>query len=102
MPLNTRAFTITLSIVAASAYLFGALLHVVTPWGAPSLLSYIFHVDVTALAKPFSWDSFTVGLVLFAALGAFLGALTAWLYNTLAHQGAAARSPAAVANSATT
>jgi hypothetical protein len=88
MPINTRALAITLSIVGATAYLLGAILHVVSPWGAPALVAYIFHVDLTSLARPFAWDSFVVGLVIFAALGAVCGALTAWLYNTLAHHAA--------------
>jgi hypothetical protein len=87
MSIHTRAFAITLSIVGATAYLLGAILHVVSPWGAPALVAYIFHVDVTSLARPFAWDSFVVGMVIFAALGAVFGALTAWLYNTLAQRG---------------
>lgn len=90
MLIQTRAYAITLSIVGATTYLLGAILHVVSPWGAPALVAYIFHVDVTPLARPFAWDSFVVGMALFAAVGALLGALTAWLYNMLAHRTATA------------
>jgi hypothetical protein len=90
MPIHIRAFAIALSIVGATAYLLGAVLHVISPWGAPALVAYIVHVDVAPLARSFTWDSFVVGLAIFAAVAAVLGALTAWLYNMLAHRTATA------------
>jgi hypothetical protein len=83
MKLNTGALAITWAVISALVYLMGAILHVVSPWGAPALVSYIFHVDVIGLAQQFTWDSFFVGLAIFAVAGALVGAVTAWMYNAL-------------------
>jgi hypothetical protein len=83
MKLHTRALAITCAIISGAVYVAGGILHVVTPWGAPALVSYIFRVDVFNLAQPFTWDSFFVGLVIFAVAGAVLGAVTAWIYNAI-------------------
>ena len=81
MQLHPRALAIAAAILGASLYAFGALVHVVVPWGAPAVVAYVFRVDVIDLARPLTWDSFLVGLLALAATGAVLGGLTAWLYN---------------------
>lgn len=87
MKLHTGVLAITWAIVAAMVYVIGGILHVVSPWGAPALVSYIFHIDVIELAIPFTWDGFLVGVAVFAVVGAMLGAVTGWLYNTIASRG---------------
>src|SRR5205814_10676979 len=81
MRLHIAALAVTWAVISAMVYVIGAILHVVSPWGAPALMSYIFHVDVMSLAEPFTWDSFFVGVGIFAVIGAVIGAGTAWIYN---------------------
>ena len=81
MKLQPRALAITGGILGISLYAFGAIVHVLVPWGAPAVVAYVFRVDVIDLARPLTWDSLLVGLVALAATGAVLGGLTASLYN---------------------
>lgn len=90
--LDTRAFTIASATVSAAAYLLGALLHVVSPWGAPAAASYVFRVDVIDLSRDLTWDSFVVGALLFTVTGGALGGFCAWVYNRLATKAAPASS----------
>ncbi|HEU4996657.1 MAG TPA: hypothetical protein VFT29_17695 [Gemmatimonadaceae bacterium] len=86
MRLHVGALAVTGAIVAATAYVLGGIMHVLTPWGAPALVSYIFHVDIIQLGVPFSWDSFLVGAIVFAGAGAFFGGFAAWVYNTVSSE----------------
>lgn len=98
MKLDLRATTITGAIVCAAFYAAGAVLNVVLAWGAPALVSYIFHVDLIGLSYAFTWDSFAVGLVISAITGASLGGVTGFVYNKvtawLAASSAASAQPA--------
>jgi hypothetical protein len=94
MRLQLKALAITGAAVALLAYLLGAIVNFLSPWGAVALVSYIYHVDLTNLARPFAWDSFVLGCLAVGAFGGLMGALTAWIYNAVA-AGAATRVPAA-------
>jgi len=89
MQLDPRAGAIAASLVSVVAYVLGAILHLVLPWGAPALVSFLFRVDIVELTQDFSWISAGTGLVLFAFFGAFFGYLGCWTYNRIALPGAA-------------
>jgi hypothetical protein len=83
MRLHPRAMAVTGATVAVCAYLLGAIVHVISPWGAPALLAYIFYIDLYPLARPFYWDGFFVGIAMFAGGGFILGWVNATMYNWL-------------------
>ena len=84
MKLQPTAMAITGAILGAGLYAFGALVHVVVPWGAPAVVAYLFRVDVIDLARPLTWDSFVVGFLALTIAGALAGGVAAWLYNWIA------------------
>lgn len=86
MRLNERAGGLAAAAVSTLAYVLGAILHTLLPWGAPALVSFVFRVDIVELAQPFSWMSFGAGLVLFAGFGALFGFAGCWTYNRLCAQ----------------
>lgn len=98
MKVDLRSAVITGAIASALFYACGALLNATLAWGAPALVSYIFHVDLIALSHAFTLDSFAVGLVMCAIAGAVAGGLVASVYNRVsgwrAASSAASASPA--------
>ncbi len=83
MRIDPRSAAITVAVVAVLWYFVGAVVNALSPWGAAALVSYIFHVDLIKLARPFAWDSFAVGVLVCGAGGAFWGYVGAHLYNRL-------------------
>lgn len=98
MKLDLRAVAITGAIASAIFYAGGALLNLMLAWGTPALVSYIFHVDVIELSRPFTWDSFCVGLVICGITGSVMGVIVGSVYNRatawLAASSAASAPPA--------
>jgi hypothetical protein len=83
MRLQTGALAITGAVVALFAYLLGAIINLLSPWGALTLVAYIYRVDLENLARPFAWDGFVVGVVSVGLFGALLGAVAARMYNAV-------------------
>lgn len=81
MKIDLRAAMITGAIASAVLYAGGALLNVVLAWGAPALVSYIFHVDLIGLSHPFTVDSFAIGLVICGIVGCVAAGVVASVYN---------------------
>lgn len=83
MRLDPKPFGIAAGVIAAATYLLCALFVAVAPTATQAALSYVLHVDLTALARLLSIGSFTVGLVAFGGFIGLCAFFTAGLYNVL-------------------
>jgi hypothetical protein len=83
MKLNVRSLFLGATIVAAVSYVLCALFVALAPGDTSRLFSFIFHIDLTGLARHVTWPSFLGGLVSFSiGVGAHVAA-AAWLANRL-------------------
>jgi len=81
MTLHIRAFAISVGLVTAVAFTICAFFVALAPEATRAFFSYLFHIDLTGLAWPISWESFLAGLVASTLGMGLLGAFVAWLYN---------------------
>lgn len=81
MGINTRALGFATGLVAASTFVVCGLFVALAPGTTSSFLSWVFHIDLTSLARPISVASFIGGLVLFSLFIGVCVAAAAWLYN---------------------
>ena len=85
MRLEPRAFGLASGITAALLFAACALYVAVNPGGATALFGFVMHMDLTGLARPLTFGSFSGGLVFWGLLVGLTFAFAAWLYNLLVH-----------------
>ena len=84
MKLDIRAFAISVGGVTGVVFTICAFFVAIAPEATRAFVGYLFHVDLTGLARTISWGSSFAGL-LGTGLGmAFFAAAVAALYNRLA------------------
>ena len=81
MGINTRALGFATALVAASTFVVCGLFVAVAPGATSSFFSWVFHIDLTGMARPISVASFIGGLVLFSLFLGVCVSAAAWLYN---------------------
>ena len=79
---------LALSVAAVAAVAFGICGLFVTFVPGPTLtfLSWVLHIDVTAVARPVSVPNLVGGVLLFAAYAGLIAGTIAAIYNRLARQ----------------
>lgn len=85
MRFNTRALGIAAASVTAAAYSICALFVAVYPGATSAFFGYIFHVDLSNVARPLTWLSYFAGAVGLSLFVGFVVGLVGWLYNALEH-----------------
>lgn len=84
MKLNIWPFSLSVGIVTAVASIICGLLIALAPEATMAVVSYLFHIDLTGLARAITWGGFFAGLVV-SVLVMMLGAASvAWLYDHFA------------------
>jgi hypothetical protein len=81
MKLNIRAVFYASLLVSAVSFAVCALFVAVAPEATSRFFSFVFHIDLTRLARHITWGSFVGGLVCFGAGVAVHFSAAAWLYN---------------------
>jgi len=84
MKLNIKAVALAEAIVAGALFVLCRLAFALAPDTTLTTLRYLTHLDWSSVAMPVSWGGFVSGLVVFTIFVALVGALWAWLYNSLA------------------
>ena len=83
MKLDVWAFAIAVGGITAVVFTICAFFVAIAPEATSAFVGYLFHVDLTGLARAISWGSFFAGL-LGTSLGmAFLAGAVAGFYNRL-------------------
>ena len=83
MKLKAPALGVAAAIVTAIGFGTCGLLFAIAPGPTAAFVSWVLHVDVTAMTRPVSTTNLLVGIVLFASyVGLFVG-VTAALYNRI-------------------
>lgn len=82
MKLDIKAFAYAVGLMSAILYTICAILVAVAPEATMTVFSYLFHLDLTNLARTIGWGSYFVGLIGITLGSALIGAGTAWFYNT--------------------
>ncbi len=81
MGINTRALGTASALAAASIFVVCSIFVALAPGLASGVFSWVFHIDITSLARPISLGGFVAGLLVFSAfIGAFAAA-AGWMYN---------------------
>lgn len=83
--MRIKSLSLGLSAAVITAFGFGicGLFFAIAPGPTSAFISWVMHIDVTAMTRPVSAPNLLAGIVLFGAyVGLFVGA-TAALYNRL-------------------
>lgn len=83
MKINTRALGISSATIAAASYVVCGLFVVAAPGATSRFFGWIFHIDLSSMARQISITSFIGGLILFSAFVGTCVAATAGMYNRL-------------------
>jgi hypothetical protein len=86
MKLNVKAIAIAEAVVAGILFVLCRLAFTLAPDTTLAAMKYLFHTDWTDIAVPVTWGGFFLGLVVFMAFTAVVGAVWAWFYNHLARE----------------
>lgn len=84
MRLNAAALALAAGITTALIYAVCAVIVAIAPGSTTAVISYLLHLDLTALARPLTWGSFATGIVCVSLAVAFAVALLGALYNRFA------------------
>ena len=85
MKLDVRAAALAVGGIAALAYALCTVFCVVVPESTVVYLSTaFFHVDLTGIYRPITWDTFIIGLLGYGLGMAVVAGATTWVYNRLA------------------
>ena len=85
MKLNVKAIAIAEGLVMAAVFVICAFVIAVAPEQTAAATRYLFHIDLSSLARPISWGGFFAGLVVFSVFMAAVAGLWASIYNRFAH-----------------
>ena len=83
MRFNTRALGIAAASVTAAVYTICALFVALYPGATSAFFGYLFHVDLSNIARPLSWLSYFAGVIGLSLFVGFVVGLVGWLYNAL-------------------
>ena len=83
MGINTCALGFASGIVAAATFVVCGLMVAVAPGATSSFFGWVFHIDLSSLARPISVTSFVGGLIVYSFFVGVCVAAAAWLYNRL-------------------
>lgn len=86
MKLNVKAIAIAHGAMAGILFVLCRLVFTLAPDSTIAAMKYLFHTDWTAVAVPVNWGGFLLGLVLFMAFAAAVGAAWSSIYNWLAQE----------------
>ena len=81
MGINTRALACASGLVAAATFVICGLFVAVAPGTTSAFFGWVFHIDLSGMARSISVSSFIGGLVVFSVFVAACVGTAAWLYN---------------------
>lgn len=85
MKLDVRAIAISEGLVMAAVFVICAFVIAVAPEQTAAATRYLFHIDLSSLARPINWGGFFLGLVVFSVFMAVVAGLWGSIYNRFAH-----------------
>lgn len=90
MRLDTQAFAIAAAVIAAALFLICAFFVAVAPEATTRFAGHLIHSDLSGITRSLTWGNFLGGLVCWTLGTGLVAAAVSWVYNRLAHAGAAA------------
>ena len=84
MKLDTRAFAIAASIIAAALFLICAFFVAVAPEATTRFAGHLIHVDLSGFTRTLSWGNFFGGLLCWTLGTALVTSALSLIYNRLA------------------
>ncbi|HKZ78266.1 MAG TPA: DUF5676 family membrane protein [Pyrinomonadaceae bacterium] len=84
MKLDVRAIAISEGLVMAAVFVICAFFIAVAPGQTAAATRYLFHIDLSGLARPVSWGGFLSGLVVFSVFMAVVAGVWGAIYNRFA------------------
>ena len=85
MKLDIKAVAIAEALVVAAVFVLCAFVIAVVPEQTAAATRYLFHIDLSSLARPINWGGFISGLIVSSVAMGLAGAVWASLYNRFAH-----------------
>lgn len=86
MKLNVKAVSIAEGLVVAVVFVICTFVIAVVPEQTAPATRYLFHVDLSGLARPISWGGFFSGLIVSSIAMGLAGAAWASIYNRFAQE----------------
>ena len=86
MKLDIKAVAIAEGLVVAAVFVICAFVVAVVPEQTAAATRYLFHIDMSGIARPISWRGFFSGLIVSSVAMGLAGALWASIYNRFAHE----------------
>lgn len=86
MKLDITAVAIAEGLVVAAVFVICAFVVAVVPEQTAAATRYLFHIDMSGIARPISWGGFFSGLIVSSVAMGLAGALWASIYNRFAHE----------------
>ena len=83
MRFDTRALAIAAGTITAAVYTICALFVAINPGATSAFFGYLFHVDLSGIARPLTWLSYFAGVIGLSLFVGFVVGLVGWLYNAL-------------------
>lgn len=81
--LRSRSIFIATAVMSALAYIICVVFIVLAPQATMTFFGYIFHADLSSIARSVSVDGFFIGLLAWSLGTGLYAALIARLYNRL-------------------
>jgi hypothetical protein len=86
MKIDIRVLALSEALVGAALFVFCAAFIALAPDATANATKYLFHMDLSNIARPVSWGGFLSGLVVFTLFMGIVGLVWGWFYNRLARR----------------
>ena len=94
MRIDSKLLGYSTALVIAAVFTFCSLIVALVPGALSGFVSYALHIDITGIARPITFASYLVGIVLVAVGSGAVVAAVAGLYNGFARRRTLGLAPA--------
>lgn len=94
MRIDTKFLGLATAFVVAGVFTLCSLIVAVAPGALSAFVSFALHIDITGIARPITFASYLVGIVLVAVGSGAVVAAVAGLYNGFARRRTLGLAPA--------
>lgn len=94
MRIDTKFLGLATAFVVAATFTLCSLIVAIAPGALSAFVSYALHIDITGIARPITFASYLVGIVVVGVVSGVLVAAVAGIYNGFAGRRSVRLAPA--------
>ena len=94
MRIDTKFLGLATAFVVAAVFTICSLIVAIAPGALSAFISYALHIDITGIARPITFASYLVGIIVVGVSSGVVVAAVAGLYNGFAGRRAVRLAPA--------